>query len=586
MPSRRIIAAMVAILLVSGSMLGIVAGSISESEPSINTSAVPSDGPDYGVNNSTFQRLWSEDNDKENQLDENGISENRSSRAKFASRLARSTDIPFSEPPQATEKWNQGDFGDYTHGSDDASVHPEAATLEDGVYIRDAYVSIFAVQPSTILHQGNETTQYVAPDGEVLALSDYRVAVPQDDRTGSHRERWSVSQTSIESVELSVDSRTVDVEDGHQAALTYGSLSETSRLTVEAKIVVELRRLTLECPEWDNSTSSCNGDWDRESETTDASKTVSTSRDVVVNRISDTAGQQVRFDADQNRVGAVVHPNTEWSTIAVDGDVRVRSNWWFYTAGRSGWQTMVTSTARDTSHTESSVRPVQVHAFPSQEEAYIPTELTEGGERPLAIEEAWGTEHSGPALPPNIDIAAANRYGNADSIALSSSHLDGSAFRDVTVQGIVRGQTQTVSLSDQQTVRETNLDMTVVEANATHAVIRASVTENASGKAVTTGRVAIGNQTVALNTSGIGVTTISTPSTVIRGEYTSAPWWLTDQPYAASNDVTELPANFPAFQTLIRLIVVTILWFVPVAALVFGFDYMSGGTLLGLSNRT
>lgn len=128
--------------------------------------------------------------------------------------------------------------------------------------------------------------------------------------------------------------------------------------------------------------------------------------------------------------------------------------------------------------------------------------------------------------------------------------------------------------------------MTVVEANATHAVIRASVTENASGKAVTTGQVAIGNQTVDLNSSGVGVTTISHPPTVIRGEYTSAPWWRTDQPYAASDDVTKLPANPPDFQTLIQLVVVTIFWFVPVAALVFGFDYMSGGTLLDLSNRT
>jgi len=75
----------------------------------------------------------------------------------------------------------------------------------------------------------------------------------------------------------------------------------------------------------------------------------------------------------------------------VDGDVRARSNWWFYTASRAGWQTMVTNnTATNTSRAISSVRPVQTHAFPSRQAPYVPTDLTDDGERPLAIEETWG----------------------------------------------------------------------------------------------------------------------------------------------------------------------------------------------------
>lgn len=186
----------------------------------------------------------------------------------------------------------------------------------------------------------------------------------------------------------------------------------------------------------------------------------------------------------------------------------------------------------------------------------------------------------------NIDLESADPYVNADSIAVSSTTLDESAFRKVTVQGIVRGQSRTVSLSEQQTVRETNLDLTVTEANATHAVVRAMVTENASDDAVTTGRVTIRNQTATLNSSGMAVVTISKPSLLVHGQYQSAAWWRTDQPYAASEDITKTPANFPDFQTLIQLAVVTILWFIPVAVLVFGFDYMSDGALLGISNRT
>nr|WP_242437211.1 hypothetical protein [Halorubrum lacusprofundi] len=538
------------------------------------------------MNNSTFQRLWSDDVDNGNLSVDDFDDANVSSRAEFAHRLARSTDVPFARPPQATSNWNSGDFGDYSPGGRRESVHPTGASLEDGVYIKDAYVSIFATQPSTILHHANGTTQYVAPDGQVRTISDYRIAVPQDDRNGSQRERWSIDQTQIESVDLSADGRLLDSASGHQATLQYTGLSGSPQLTVDATITVTLRHVTLDCPDWNSSTAGCDGDWNRDVETPEASRTVSTSQRVVVNRLSDIAGKRVQFEATEDRVGAVVHPNTEWSTISVDGDVRARSNWWFYTASRAGWQTMVTNTATNTSRAISSVRPVQTHAFPSRQAPYVPTDLTDDGERPLAIEETWGTEQTGPSLPLNIDLESASPYVNADSIAVTSTTLDESAFREVTVHGIVRGQSRTVSLSDQQTVRETNLTLTATNANATHAVVRATVTETATGAAVTSGRVTAGNQTAALNSSGIATLTLSNPGALVRGEYQPSEWWRTDRPYATATDVAKTPGNYPDFQTLIQVVVVTILWFIPLAVLVFGFDYMSDGALLGLSNRT
>jgi hypothetical protein len=586
MHARRTIAAGLALLLVSSTAGIVAAGDLDTATSPDSGSATPPDGPDYGVNNSTFQRLWSEDVDNGNLSVDDFDDANVLSRAEFARRLAQSTDIPFARPPQATEDWNSGDFGDYSPGGRSESVHPASASLKDGAYIKDAYVSIFATQPSTILHHANGTSRYVAPDGQVRAISDYRVAIPQDDQNGSHRERWSIDQTQIESVELSTDERTLDSGSGHQATLQYTDLSGSPQLTVEANITVTLRHLTLDCPDWNSSTTSCDGDWNRDVETPESSKTVSTSQRVVVNRLSDIAGKRVQFEASEDQVGAVVHPNTEWSTISVDGDVRARSNWWFYTAGRAGWQTMVTNTATNTSRATSSVRPVQIHAFPSRQAPYVPTGLADDGERPLAIEETWGTEQTGPSLPPNIDLESASPYVNADSIAVTSTTLDGSAFREVTVHGIVRGQSRTVSLSEQQTVRETNLTLTVTNVNATHAVVRATVTETATGSTVTSGRVAIRNQTVALNSSGMATITLSNPGALVRGQYQPSQWWRTDRPYAAAVDVAKTPGNYPDFQTLVQLVVVTILWFIPLAVLVFGFDYMSDGALLGLSNRT
>jgi len=95
-----------------------------------------------------------------------------------------------------------------------------------------------------------------------------------------------------------------------------------------------------------------------------------------------------------------------------------------------------------------------------------------------------------------------------------------------------------------------------------------------------------GNQTAALNSSGIATLTLSNPGALVRGEYQPSEWWRTDRPYATATDVAKTPGNYPDFQTLIQVVVVTILWFIPLAVLVFGFDYMSDGALLGLSNRT
>jgi len=312
---------------------------------------------------------------------------------------------------------------------------------------------------------------------------------------------------------------------------------------------------------------------------------VSTSQPVDVTRLKDVSGKRVQFEAQPDRVGAVVHPDTEWAMITITGDVRARSNWWFYTVGRPGWQTMVTSTTDGHSRSASSVRPVQTHAFPAQEELYVPTE-SPGATAPLVIQKAWGSHYRGPSLPPTIDLEPVASYQNPDSIAVTSTTLDKSAFREVTVSGIVYDQSGTVSLTEQQTVRETTLTLTVTDANATQVVVRATVTETTSGDTVTTGRVTVGNRTAPLNSSGMAVLTVAKPRFVVCGRYEPVVWWRTDHPYAASEAVTKLPTDFPDPRTFIQLLVVTGLWFVPLVVLAIGLDYLSGGALFGLTSHT
>lgn len=573
MSCTRPVAIVLAVLVLSHTAVLVVGAA--DSDPS---DTVPDDGPAYGVNGSTFYRLWSND------VDDNNLSlgyfadADVSSRTEFERGLGKSTDVPFDSPPKAVETWNRGDLGDYNPGGRGSSVHPEDVTLLDGAYIKDGFVSFVAVQPSTILRQHGTQTQHISPDGEVLAISDYRVVVPDDDRRGGHREIWSLVSSKVDSISLRGGEGHLDSGNGHRATLTYTDLRGKLELTVEAEITAELKRVTRDCTYWNGSTDSCDGTWDRDVEFIDVSKTPSASQEVVVNRLTNISGKRVKFEEDTDLTGAVVHPDTRWSTIAVDRDVRVRSNWWFYTAGKSDWQTMVTESESGTKRSDSSVRPLQTYAYPVEDSPFVVME-EDNSSIPVQIEETWGSNQSGPPLPPNIDLEVADSFTNADSIALSSTSVDSKAFEEVTVSGIVRGQSETVTLTEKQTVRETNLALSVTETNSTHATVVANVTEAETGIALTDGNVTVGGQTSPVNGSGMATVTVENPPALIRGRYIPTNWWHTDNPHARTSVVAKPPADFPSFDVLAELAFVTLLWFLPLVAVAVGIDRLSSGQL-------
>lgn len=580
--SRSIVAALT-FLVVSGGVVSLTAG-VAAAAPN-SSAAIPNDGPDYGVNETQFPLLWSEDLDQSDRSSDE-FEEDLSSTMEFSTRLAGSTDVPFEEPIEDVETWNSGDFRDFDSGNEETSVHPEGADLEDGLYIRDTYVSIFAVQPSTMLHSGHNLTRHIAPDGEVLAIADYRVRVPDDDTSGSVRDQWSIAETDIDRVELRTDGRVLDSEDSHRSTLEYSGLSGTKNLSVEVAVSVRLRHEMRTCDDYDSDADSCDGSWESETENLTERVTATESRHAVVNQIDNSGGKRVTFENDENRTGVVVHPGTTWATIDVDRDARLRGNWRFYSTGVDGWHTMVSRTETDTSRTSSSVRPVQIHAIPTQKRPDMSNTATDITQPPLVIEEAWGREQDGPTLSNEIDIATVDRYVNATSVAVQSESLPGATFDEVTVHSIVRGQSKTVSIDDGGTVRETDLELTVLEANSSGAIVRATVTETATGDAITTGRVEVDNQSAAVNASGVAVLELEErPSLLVDGQYVPADWWRTDQLYSTAEDRAKIPPKYPEFQKLVELILVTILWFLPVALAVYGFDYLTGGAALGLRDQ-
>ncbi|WP_239642060.1 hypothetical protein [Natrinema versiforme] len=571
-------------LIGTSSLLGGLASTTVLAADSHSSTAVPTGGPDHGVNESRFYLLWSEDTEQAN-LSNDDFAANASSSAEFTQRLSQSTDYLFDDPIEDVEQWNSGDFGEYAAGDAATSVHPESAALEDGRYIKDAHASIFAVQPSTVLQSGTESTTYIAPKGEVLATADYRVAVPDDRESGPVREEWSLEEAELEEVELQANGQQLDSNTSHRSTLEYSGLSGDPTLTVAVDIAAQLRHERRTCDEYNRSTDSCDGSWETELTHPSEQLTVTDSRNTTVNRLDTATGTQTAFETDGEQTGAVVHPGTIWSAIEIDDDTRVRGSWRFYSAGDAGWHTMVSRTETETTRANSTVRPAQLYAVPMQAEPDVSSDAMETVEPPLEIEDAWGSERGGPSLAEAIDVTPVNQYVNSSSVALQSESIAADSFDTVTVHGIVRGQSQTVSLADDGIVRETNLNLTVLDADSSGTVVEATVTENATGEPVATGRVEVGNQSAPLNASSMARLHLEErPSIVVDGTYVAEDWWRTETMYATAEDRAKIPPKYPKFAQLVQLALVTLLWFLPVALAVYGFDYLTDGTFLGLTD--
>ncbi|WP_231587984.1 hypothetical protein [Halostagnicola sp. A56] len=410
--------------------------------------------------------------------------------------------------------------------------------------------------------------------------------MPDDSKSGPVREEWSLEETSLESVDLQADGQTVDSNTSHRSTLEYSGLSGGPTLTVEAEISAQLRQEERTCDEYNQSTDSCEGSWETAINHPSEQLTVTDSLETTVNRVDTADGNQTAFETDESRTGAVVYPGTVWSGIDIDDETQVRGNWRFYSAGADGWHTMVSRTESGATRANSTVRPAQLYAVPMQAEPDVSGGVTDTVKPPLEIEAAWGSEHEGPSLGDEIDVTPVDQYVNATSVALQPEALPAGSFDTVTVHGIVRGQSQSVSLEEEGTVRETNLELTVLEANSSGAVVEATVTENATGEPVTSGRVEVGNQSAPLNASGMAHLHLEErPSLLVDGTYVAADWWDAETMYAEADDRAKIPPKYPKFAQLVQLALVTLLWFLPVSLAVYGFDYLSDGTFLGLTDN-
>lgn len=563
------------------------------------------DGPDTYAGNHTWFRLWSGDLD-----DPNATAFDRPGELGFEVSMAASTDSAFYRPPDAVGRWNSRNHRNYTSGDVDTSVYPGGATLHDRGLVRDAFVEIYAVSPSTVLETGNGSTRYVASSGRLHAISDFRTATGEEHRTGPRRVRISEAEGTVSALELFADDESHARDSGPTAVLAYDGLSGAVELRIEARIDATLDVEIRECESWEDRSASCTGNWNVTNTERQRSFRIATTRTVVVNdmdsiprrRVSDRGGRVSndsrgadRTPDPERRIGEIhpreseptgglaVEPTAEWSSIAVGPSGRVSSHLRFYSRSPTGWETMVRAGSDGTTRTESRVRPLEVHAYPSPDGVEVHS--GEGGEEPIEVARSVGVEQRGPELDDAIDLVAADPYDSINGIAITSTVYDPEVFESVTVHGIVAGQRWNVSTHLVDVVRSSEVDLHVEESNATHVTVTAEVTDSQSGGPITNGSVELAGDRYPVN-NGTVTRTVANPPEVLRARYVPAYWLNGSDPYRTASDAVKVSASGLVFGDLIRFGLWTCLAFLPLSLAILGVDYITGGELLGIRGST
>jgi hypothetical protein len=508
------------------------------------------EGPDHGLNESTYYTLWSGDADSANVstvLARNDTGETAAVRA-----LAAGTDIPLSEPPVAVERWNRGDHGEMPGPTPAVSIAPAGVHLRDSGGIRDAYVAVFAVQPLTrVLVSPSRQPLYVAPRGQVLATADYRVQLPPDDTTGNRTVRWRLVDDDLVETRLLVDgTRESTVGGTHTPSLPYdfgtGGLASgatTRALTVESEITVTLERrvrtLVRRCPASNTTgTASCTPRWTVS--TTERTETLIVRDTVaVVPYELSVAGYRARFP--NGDLGLVVYRNQPWLGYTF-GNTSVQGVWRLYAARDPAWDTLNWRTANGTTTRHSPAHPLQMYAYP------IATGPTAAPSDRIALDAVYGETVQPPTLPPQVNLDALTEpytasYGLATRIETTA---DAEAL---AATGLVRRVETTGAEGTfaDLVIWESNLTLTVVETTATTATVRVSLEDAATRAPIETaardGFVLLAGERVNTTADGTVTRTIPRPTGAITARYEPGQWWLHYPAYVGAGDVVSMPGR-------------------------------------------
>jgi hypothetical protein len=524
MPPREIPALMAVVVVVS-----VIAGLVAAGPPRPGTEG-------NGLTENESATLWSRDTDEYISQEEyrTRYGESRSA----VHQLANGTDITFKRPPSTAATWTRNDFEDLSAGGPETSVHPPHAELEAGAYIEDAHATIFSVHPSTRGHiESGETPLYIAPNGTMRGLVDYRVHVPNNSSTENTTVEWSLASHDVEEVRLHQDEDTIVEHNGSTTPRLDYRIDDdwSSTLTLEADIQVTLKKITR--TDQGNETHT-NVTFHNES------LRVSDTIDV---EVYDLSAHPYYAEYPNGDVGVAIFQFQPWQgyTLTNDRNTSVRGVWRFYTARDTNWDTLVTSNRTARSTGESDARPVYVHAYPSR----IGPRAEPVRNGPEIID-TWGDNRSSPAatigenvIVENVDQPYTTTYG----VAVRARSVNRTALQ---VPGIVRGVNASIVAPDggsERQLRRSNLTAEIVQRNQSQATIRLELRDKQTGEPIPLedsgrqypidqsareGYINIGGQRVETNESGIARVTVADPH-IYTARYHPGSWLGHDPAYVS-----------------------------------------------------
>ncbi|MXR40789.1 hypothetical protein GRX01_05465 [Halobaculum sp. WSA2] len=539
----------------------------------------------HGLTEAEAASLWSRDNDSGYVT--NAAFERRSNDSRSAGeQLANASDITFRRPPDTAARWTRADHRDATPGDVNVSVYPPHATLTDGRYIRDAHATLFAITPSTTAHRTpGETTEYVAPNGTVRGLVDYRIVVPSAESANNTTVDYTLASSRIESVRLETgDGTTLARTDGTALpAINYTLIDDVDSLVLVATIRAEFR---VDQPRTDRNGRHPSNETaeDPTIATTPETRTVSETVTVRDRRAIEPYTPEVALvrgrRPEGDRLLAAFH-SAPWLGLrfGTEGDRQVRGVWRFYTARDVRWDTLERSNRTGTREIESPALPVAVHAYPSR----LGPRSEPTGRTPR-ITAVWGRDRRSPAasLPDTVSVDVVEReytasYGLAVRTVLAHDEA-------VEAVGIVRGVDVPIDeTGPTRQLRRSDLTVEVVDQDDTGATLRIALTDAPTGEpialrrseapfeipstATREGYVAVAGERVRTNVSGVATVTVSEPG-VYTVEYVPGSWVAHHPAYVGTSATARWhPLATPA--GWLRLFGRTLQWALPFALAVY-----------------
>ncbi|WP_256393035.1 hypothetical protein [Natronoarchaeum rubrum] len=512
-------------------------------------SAHPPVDPGHGINETTFPLLWSGDVDNAT-----GTPTSGGTSTSAYGELATYTDIPFADPPEAIDRWNRGEHAAFPETSRETSIHPEHANLENGVFVKDAYVEVFAVSPSTRARLSpDEMPLYVAPEGQVLGTTDYRVETPATRLDNETRTTWSVSDHAIDETRLYVDGTLEATQSGtHTPSLSYDGLSElpgqTHTLTVETDISVTLRRAIETCTDGDNA-NVCELERTAVTFPTDR-RTVSTDFEVAVHEPT-VAGTRTRYP--NGDLGVAVFTSDPWRGFDV-GATTVTGVWQFYSARDPSWDTLVHSTDGDDERSHSSIHPLQVSAFPSATGPSATPRATS------TLLDTYGIERDPPGLPEDVELdVVTDPYTATYGIVARIDAADRTP-ETLTSTGLVSGVEGDYQIESfyEVSTNESTLTLAIENTTDEHVTVSISLEDAATGTPINTtdevDTVVVNGQQVDTDETGTATLTLPRTAGGITARYEPGSWWRTSQAYIGDTDTVYVEGGTLAvLQTLYRM---------------------------------